>query len=89
MWPVSTSPTRRSSAAGRINAASNGGTITPPTGTVAFTIDGTQETGTFVGDSGDSAIYTYTYTTSSAATSNSVSASTAETVITRPAFRKR
>jgi hypothetical protein len=55
----------------------NGGQITPPTGTVTFTVNGTQVPSgsvTFVGDSGNSAVYTYT-TSSLTAGSNSVSAS--------------
>ncbi|MGO9111358.1 MAG: Ig-like domain repeat protein [Thermoguttaceae bacterium] len=54
--------------------ANNGGTITPPAGTVNFTVEGgVPASATFVGDSGSSAIYTYT-TSFSTAGSNSVSA---------------
>ncbi len=54
------------------NWMKNGGTITPPSGTVSFLVNGYTETTangvTFVGDSGTSAIYTYT-TTPTATTS--------------------
>ena len=53
------------------NWMSNGGTITPPTGTVSFLVNGFTETGTFVGDNGTTAIYTYTTTPTSAAATQS------------------
>ena len=56
----------------------NHGTTAPPTGTVTFTVNGTAVPAgsvTFVGDSGNSAIYTYTALTSSlTATPNTVTA---------------
>jgi hypothetical protein len=56
------------------NWENNGGTITPPSGTVSFLVNGFTESAatgatiTFVGDSGNSAIYTYTTTAPSSAT---------------------
>jgi hypothetical protein len=58
--------------------ANQGGQTTPPTGTVAFTVNGTAVPAasvTFVGDSGNSAIYTYTTASSSlTATPNTITA---------------
>jgi len=56
--------------------ANNGGTIAPPSGAVTFSVNGVTETGTFVGDSGISEIYTYTTSTLTAGT-NTVSATVA------------
>ena len=61
------------------NWANNGGTITPPSGTLNFLINGQSETGTFVGDNGTSAIYTYTVTADSA--SGTAATSTAPVIV--------
>jgi hypothetical protein len=59
--------------------ANDGGTTATPTGTVTFTVNGTAvspSSVSFVGDSGNSAIYTYTTPTSSlTATPNTITAS--------------